>query len=35
MMDDTVLDREEFCYITTVGRRTGKPHTVEIVPVKQ
>jgi deazaflavin-dependent oxidoreductase (nitroreductase family) len=24
------LDREEFCYITTVGRRTGKPHTVEI-----
>jgi deazaflavin-dependent oxidoreductase (nitroreductase family) len=24
------LDREEFCYVTTVGRRTGKPHTVEI-----
>ena len=29
-MDDTVLDREEFCYVTTVGRRTGKPHTIEI-----
>ena len=27
-MDD--LDREEFCYVTTVGRRTGKPHTIEI-----
>lgn len=24
------LDREEFCYVTTVGRRTGKPHTIEI-----
>ena len=24
------LDREEFCYITTVGRRTTKPHTIEI-----
>jgi len=24
------LDREEFCYITTVGRRTAKPHTIEI-----
>ena len=20
----------EFCYVTTVGRRTGRPHTVEI-----
>ena len=29
-MDDTMLDREEFCYVTTVGRRTGKPHTIEI-----
>ncbi|HLW17059.1 MAG TPA: nitroreductase family deazaflavin-dependent oxidoreductase [Actinomycetota bacterium] len=29
-MEDTVLDREEFCYVTTVGRRTGKPHTIEI-----
>ena len=24
------LDREEFCYVTSVGRRTGKPHTIEI-----
>lgn len=24
------LDREEFCYVTTVGRRTGKAHTIEI-----
>jgi deazaflavin-dependent oxidoreductase (nitroreductase family) len=24
------LDREEFCYVTTVGRRSGKPHTIEI-----
>jgi deazaflavin-dependent oxidoreductase (nitroreductase family) len=24
------LDREEFCYVTTVGRKTGKPHTIEI-----
>lgn len=21
---------EEFCYLTTVGRRTGQPHTIEI-----
>jgi deazaflavin-dependent oxidoreductase (nitroreductase family) len=21
---------ESFCYITTVGRRTGRPHTIEI-----
>jgi deazaflavin-dependent oxidoreductase (nitroreductase family) len=28
-MDDSI-DREEFCYVTTVGRRTGKPHTIEI-----
>jgi len=27
-MDD--FDHEEFCYVTTVGRRTGKPHTIEI-----
>jgi deazaflavin-dependent oxidoreductase (nitroreductase family) len=27
-MDD--LDKEEFCYVTTVGRVTGKPHTIEI-----
>ena len=29
-MDDRELDREEFCYVTTVGRHTGKPHTIEI-----
>ena len=23
-------DRDEFCYITTVGRVSGKPHTIEI-----
>lgn len=21
---------DEFCYVTTTGRRTGKPHTIEI-----
>jgi deazaflavin-dependent oxidoreductase (nitroreductase family) len=21
---------EDFCYLTTVGRKTGKPHTIEI-----
>lgn len=30
MIDDVERDREEFCYVTTVGRRTGKPHTIEI-----
>ena len=29
-MNDQELDCEEFCYVTTVGRRTGKPHTIEI-----
>ena len=24
------LDTEPFCYLTTVGRRTGRPHTIEI-----
>ena len=24
------LDREEFCYLETVGRVTGRPHTVEM-----
>jgi deazaflavin-dependent oxidoreductase (nitroreductase family) len=24
------IDDEDFCYITTVGRRTGNPHRVEI-----
>lgn len=23
-------DDEDFCYVTTVGRRTGQPHTIEI-----
>jgi len=24
------LTREQFCYLTTIGRRTGKRHTIEI-----
>jgi len=24
------LTREDFCYLTTTGRATGKPHTIEI-----
>ena len=24
------LSREDFCYLTTTGRATGKPHTIEI-----
>jgi deazaflavin-dependent oxidoreductase (nitroreductase family) len=24
------LAGEDFCYVTTVGRRTGRPHTIEI-----
>jgi deazaflavin-dependent oxidoreductase (nitroreductase family) len=24
------LAREDFCYLTTTGRATGKPHTIEI-----
>ena len=30
---DSPLDRygnEDFCYVTTTGRRTGKPHEIEI-----
>jgi deazaflavin-dependent oxidoreductase (nitroreductase family) len=23
-------DHEQFCYVTTIGRRTGRPHTIEI-----
>lgn len=26
----TDLAGEDFCYVTTVGRRSGKPHTIEI-----
>jgi deazaflavin-dependent oxidoreductase (nitroreductase family) len=25
-----VLGSEPFCYVTTTGRRTGRPHTIEI-----
>ncbi len=25
-----ILAREQYCYLTTVGRRTGNPHTIEI-----
>lgn len=24
------LPEEEYCYLTTTGRRTGRPHTIEI-----
>ncbi|GHO82847.1 nitroreductase family deazaflavin-dependent oxidoreductase [Dictyobacter formicarum] len=24
------LSHEEYCYLTTTGRRSGKPHTIEI-----
>jgi deazaflavin-dependent oxidoreductase (nitroreductase family) len=24
------LADEDFCYLTTIGRRTGRPHTIEI-----
>lgn len=24
------LSHEDFCYLTTTGRRSGKPHTIEI-----
>jgi len=24
------LANENFCYLTTIGRKTGKPHTIEI-----
>jgi deazaflavin-dependent oxidoreductase (nitroreductase family) len=27
---DPVLAAEDYCYLTTTGRVTGKPHTVEI-----
>ena len=28
--DTELLAREQFCYLTTVGRKSGRPHTVEI-----
>ncbi len=27
---DTALASEDFCYVTTTGRVTGNPHTIEI-----
>jgi hypothetical protein len=27
---DSALAREDFCYLTTTGRVTGRPHTIEI-----
>lgn len=27
---DEVLAGEDYCYVTTIGRRTGRPHTIEI-----
>lgn len=29
-MDLTAVADEEFCYLTTTGRVTGRPHTIEI-----
>ncbi len=29
-MDDKELGALDFCYITTTGRKTGHPHTIEI-----
>ena len=29
-LDLRALAREEFCYLTTTGRITGKPHEIEI-----
>lgn len=29
-MDDRELAELDFCYVTTTGRRTGHPHTIEI-----
>ena len=28
--DDASLGGEQFCYLTTTGRVTGRPHTIEI-----
>ncbi|MGZ4208337.1 MAG: nitroreductase/quinone reductase family protein [Actinomycetota bacterium] len=30
MNGDAERDLEEFCYVTTIGRTSGKPHTIEI-----
>lgn len=29
-MDEAELADLDFCYVTTTGRRSGKPHTIEI-----
>jgi deazaflavin-dependent oxidoreductase (nitroreductase family) len=29
-MDDAQLAALDYCYVTTTGRRTGHPHTIEI-----
>ncbi|MBI2333543.1 MAG: nitroreductase family deazaflavin-dependent oxidoreductase [Chloroflexi bacterium] len=29
-IDLTQFDREEYCYLTTRGRKTGSPHEIEI-----
>lgn len=29
-LDPAVYQGEQFCYLTTTGRRTGQPHTIEI-----
>ena len=30
MAFDPALRGEDYCYLTTTGRRTGRPHTIEI-----
>jgi deazaflavin-dependent oxidoreductase (nitroreductase family) len=30
MAIDAVIGEEDYCYLTTVGRRSGRPHTIEI-----
>jgi deazaflavin-dependent oxidoreductase (nitroreductase family) len=30
MASDAGLADEQYCYLTTTGRRTGRPHTIEI-----
>ncbi len=29
MPDPRELDAEQFCYLTTIGRVTGRPHEIE------
>jgi deazaflavin-dependent oxidoreductase (nitroreductase family) len=28
--DDRIVAADDFCYLTTTGRRTGRPHRIEI-----